>query len=176
MKDDYLDNLGRAETDALYARFTDGTLTQDQARAELPKVWDMTAHPGALLTPAQWRDLWQLAGHIRLYRDTHGGDILWEEIPRPSNAIPLYRSADDAFKTNPSWTTNEQLAWDWGYGDTVWVAEFTPERLLATIDIKPSGETEYVAYAEELELRVHRRKTQFEPDPSDDCSDQCRVR
>ncbi|WP_120284435.1 hypothetical protein [Rhodococcus rhodochrous] len=161
MKDDYLDNLGRAEAEALYARFTDGTLTQDQARAELAKVWDMAARPGVLLTPAQWRDLWQLAGHIRLYRATLGGDILWEEIPRPSAAIPLYRRADDAFKTNPSWTTKEELATEnWIDGDTVWVAEFTPERLLATVSIKPNpSEIEYIAYAEDLEIRVHRRKT-----------------
>ncbi|WP_458682631.1 hypothetical protein [Prescottella equi] len=158
MKDDYLDNLGREKAESLLAQFMDEALTQEQARDLLAEAWRSSARPGMLLTPKQWRDSWQFAGHIHLYRETPNGPVRWKETVRPSTNVLLYRSSDAAFRTNPSWTESEHQALNWIDGDTVWVAEFAPERLLATVAIQPNGETEYIAYAEDLELRVHHRR------------------
>ncbi|MCD7051460.1 hypothetical protein LRS58_12075 [Rhodococcus sp. BH2-1] len=157
MKDDYLDNMGREEAEELLAQFEAGNLTQEQVRDGLAKVWGTAARPGVLLTPKQWRDLWHFAGHIHLYRETPNGPIMWKETARPSAGIRLYRCSDAAFRANPSWTESEYQARYWLDGDTVWVAEFAPERLLATVAIQPNGETEYIAYAEDLDLRIYRR-------------------
>lgn len=151
MKYNYLDNRGRED---LRDRYNAGTLTVPEARDGLAHVWSIAARPGVLLTTSEWRDLWLYAGHIHLYLDPDGS-VQWKETDRPTRPVRLYRRAYAAFRFSPSWTEDEALARVFPAGDTVWTAEFPPERLLATVDIKPSVETEYIAFAEGLHLDIH---------------------
>jgi len=154
-----LNNLGRAEAEALRDRLRTGTLTSTEAGNELTRIWaTIAARPGMLLTPEEWRDLWQYAGHIHLYRETRGGRPQWKLTERPSTKVRLYRSSNAEFKAHPSWTTDQEQAKKWLDGDTVWTAEFEPERLLATADLYPdttTKETEYIAYTGGLDLDIH---------------------
>lgn len=154
MKDEYLDNLGRKEAEDLRDRYNAGTLTVQEARDGLAHVWSIAARPGVLLTPSEWRDLWLYAGHIHLYLFPDGS-VQWKETERPTRPVRLYRRAYNSFRFSPSWTEDKTFAAKFPAGDTVWTAEFPPERLLATADIKPSIETEYIAFAEELHLDIH---------------------
>lgn len=153
-----LNARGQVEAANLRDRLKAGTLTSADARDELTQLWgSCAARPGMLLTPEEWRDLWQHAGHIHLYRETNGGPALWTPTARPSTKVRLYRSANAEFRFNPSWTADPEQ--QWLDGDTVWTAEFEPERLLATADLYPyktPRETEYIAYAGGLDLDVHR--------------------
>ncbi|MFF1946977.1 hypothetical protein ACFVWF_33100 [Rhodococcus qingshengii] len=106
------------------------------------------------MTPSEWRDLWLYAGHIHLYLGPEGS-VQWKETERPTRPVRLYRRAYNSFRFSPSWTEDKTFAAKFPAGDTVWTAEFPPERLLATADIKPSIETEYIAFAEELHLDIH---------------------
>lgn len=156
-----LNDQGRVKAEALRDRLKAGTLTPAEARDELTQLWaTCAARPGMLLTPEKWRDLWQHAGHIHLFRETTGGPVQWKPTDRPSTKIRLYRSSNAEYKFHPSWTEDRQQAETWLDGDTVWTAEFEPERLLATADLYSAGskETEYVAYAVGLDLDIHRRR------------------
>ncbi|OFE10588.1 hypothetical protein A5N83_01855 [Rhodococcus sp. 1139] len=153
-----LNDMGRAKAESLRDRLKDGTLTPADARDELTQLWgDGVARPGMLLTSEEWRDLWRHAGHIHLYRETHDGPAQWKWTDRPSTKVRLYRRSNTEFKFHPSWTEDSEQ--EWLDGDTVWTAEFEPERLLATCDLHSTGngETEYIAYPVGLELEVHRR-------------------
>lgn len=135
-----LNDMGRAKAESLRDRLKDGTLTPADARDELTQLWSNdVARPGMLLTSEEWRDLWLHAGHIHLYREIHGGPAQWKFIDRPSTKVRL--------------DSTQQ----WHDGDTVWTAEFEPERLLATCDLHSTGngETEYIAYPVGLDLEVH---------------------
>lgn len=156
-----LNHQGRVEAEALRDRLKAGTLTPAEARDELTQLWaTCTARPGMLLTSEEWRDLWQHAGHIHLSRETKGVPAQWKSTDRPSTKVRLYRCSNAEYKFNLSWTKDRKQAEDWLDGDTVWTAEFEPERLLATADLHSAGnkETEYIAYAAGLDLDIHHRR------------------
>jgi len=153
-----LNDRGRAAAESLRDRLNDGTLTPADARDELTQLWSNdVARPGMLLTSEEWRDLWLHAGHIHLYREIKDGPAQWKWSDRPSTKVRLYRTSNTEFKFHPSWTEDSEQKWI--DGDTVWTAEFEPERLLATCDLHSttSGETEYIAYPVGLDLEVHHR-------------------
>lgn len=128
----------------------EGLLWGDDTVAQqvVPSAWSAAEFPMLQLEPAEWRELFDLAGYT----------VEGRPAPRPESALTLYRGALPAHRDGWSWTDDRALA-QWfadrphnaGKG-RVWVASVTPDRLLARISEQRDGESEYVVDTDGLTI------------------------
>ena len=118
----------------LYARFQASTVTPAEMVAELPQIWRYRSDRDPLNNTAAWRAMVEHAGYFKWASGRPHG----RPARRPLRARRLFRGATSSRRFGMSWTTNPDIAKNFArhrqpHGEVgqVWVARFTPSRLLA---------------------------------------------
>lgn len=136
----------------LFEQFQAGALKPEQMREALPWIWRHRPDRDPLDNAAAWHAMVVHAGYFEWKSGMPGG----RPARRPMLARRLFRGATEERRFGLSWTTKPDIARHFAsyrqpHGEVgrVWVATFTPSRLLARL----GDEEEYLVEAEGADVQ-----------------------